>query len=204
VHITSYTGGLLETNGYLIESEQGAVAIDAPTGMWAWCQEKKVKPTGLLLTHQHFDHVDDAAKMQAAGIPIHAASPFKRELLIEEMVLKWGLPLSVQPFEVDHVFSTKESPLKLSGIEFELRAVPGHSPDSFVFHVALFQKVFAGDTLFAGGGMGRCDLPLGDGKLLLRSIREQLLTLPDETDVFPGHGPPTTIGREIVNNPHLR
>jgi hydroxyacylglutathione hydrolase len=73
-----------------------------------------------------------------------------------------------------------------------------------VFHVALFQKVFGGDTLFAGGGMGRSDLPFGDGKLLLRSIREQLLTLPAETKVYPGHGPPTTIGREIGHNPSLR
>lgn len=201
--ITTYTGGLLQTNGYLVETKDGAFAVDAPTGMWHWCRETNVKPTSLLLTHQHFDHVADAARMQAAGIPIYAASPFRRELLIEEMVLAWGLPLSVQPFEVDHLLRLEESPLQLCGIDIELRSVPGHSPDSFVFHVALFQKLFAGDTLFANGGMGRCDLPLGDAELLLSSLREQVLTLPEETEVLPGHGPATTIGREKVHNPDL-
>lgn len=201
--ISTHCGGFCQTNGYLLETEEGSLAIDAPSGMWAFCESKDVKPTGLLLTHQHFDHVEDAAKMNRAGIPVYASAPYTPELLLIEEVRKWGLPLEIEEFRVDHLLTLEESPLTIANLEIELLAVPGHSPDSFVFHVALFQKLFGGDTLFAEGGIGRTDFPHGDHELLIRSICEQLLPLPGETEVYPGHGPTTTIGHEIVKNPYL-
>ncbi len=201
VTITTHTGGLAQTNGYLLESEQGTIAIDAPFGMWACCQQRGIIPTGLLLTHQHFDHVEDAAAMARAGVPIHGCSPFSSALVLDEAARLMGLPITVEPFAVDHLLEDTTW-LELAGVRFELLAVPGHSPDSFVFHVALFQKLFAGDTLFADS-IGRTDLPGGNHALLIAGIRERLLTLPAQTEVHPGHGPPTTIGREAATNPFL-
>jgi len=201
--ISTHCGGFCQTNGYLIVTEEGAVAIDAPEGMFKFCEQKGIIPTGLLLTHQHFDHVQDVPEFNSAGVPVHASAPFSRDLLLIDMLETWGLPVELQNFRVDHILQPEAPPLRVAGLEFEVRSVPGHSPDSFVFHVALFQKLFAGDTLFANGGLGRTDFPHGDGPLLLRSIREQLLTLPHSTEVLPGHGPTTTIGHEVTVNPYL-
>lgn len=203
MNISTHCGGFCQTNGYLIETEEGAVAIDAPEGMFQFCKQKSVKPTGLLLTHQHFDHVEDAALFDHDDVPIYASEPCRPDLQLDDVLRAWGLAKQIEQFTVDHILTTTDSNLVLAGIEFEPRAVPGHSPDSFVFHVALFQKLFGGDTLFADGGIGRTDFPHGDHDLLIHSIREQLLSLPDDTEVLPGHGPPTTIGQEIVKNPYL-
>lgn len=203
MNITSHCGGFCETNGYLIETEEGAVVIDAPKGMFRFCEQKGIIPTGLLLTHQHFDHVEDAFAFNSAKIPVYASEPYRPDLQLGDILEKWGLQVSVEKFQVDEVLDPTATGLDLAGLTFEFRSVPGHSPDSFVFHVALFQKLFSGDTLFANGGLGRTDFPHGDGALLLRSIREQILSLPEDTVVLPGHGPPTTIGREVSINPYL-
>ena len=92
--------------------------------------------------------------------------------------------------------------LTLAGLPFEILPVPGHSPDSLVFHVALFQKLFGGDTLFAGS-IGRTDLPGGDHQLLLDGIRDKIFPLPSETEILPGHGSSTSIGQESAKNPYL-
>ncbi len=84
-----------------------------------------------------------------------------------------------------------------------MRLAPGHSPGSVVYIHHASKQVFAGDVLFAGS-VGRFDFPGSDGPTLLRSIREQLLTLPDDYTVYPGHGPATTIGRERRRNPYLQ
>ncbi|MDB4699990.1 MBL fold metallo-hydrolase, partial [Akkermansiaceae bacterium] len=81
--------------------------------------------------------------------------------------------------------------------------VPGHSPDSLAFYLPSEGVVFGGDALFEGG-IGRPDLPDGDEATLLRSISEKLYVLPDETIVYPGHGPSTTIGKEKRSNPFIR
>ncbi len=201
--VTTHCGGFCQTNGYLLEGPDGAIAVDAPKGMFNFCKQSDIKPTGLLLTHQHFDHIEDAALFDQAGIPIYASEPFRPELQLTDTLEKWGLPVTIQEFEVHHILDESPGTLSLAGINFELRSVPGHSPDSFVFHVALFQKLFAGDTLFANGGVGRTDFPHGDHALLMQSIREQILTLPEKTELLPGHGPASTIGAEIGHNPFI-
>ncbi len=201
--ISTHCGGFCQTNGYLVETGEGAVVIDAPAGMFQFCKQKGIKPTGLLLTHQHFDHVEDAALFGGDDVPIYASAPCRPDLQLDDVLRTWGLSISIEQFTVDHILTVEDSKLVVAGIEFELRAVPGHSPDSFVFHVALFQKLFAGDTLFADGGIGRTDFPHGDHDLLICSIRENLLTLPGNTEILPGHGPTTTIEREIVKNPYF-
>jgi glyoxylase-like metal-dependent hydrolase (beta-lactamase superfamily II) len=88
------------------------------------------------------------------------------------------------------------------GREFEVRHVPGHCPGNVLFYEPAGHAVFVGDALF-NGGVGRWDLPGGNYDLLARSIREQIYTLPDETVVFPGHGPRTTVADEKETNPYV-
>ena len=135
--------------------------------MFNFCKQNSCKPTGLLLTHQHFDHIEDASLFHQAGIRIYASAEFSPELQLTDLAAKWGIPLACSEFSVDEIFTAETSRIEIIGIEFEPIPVPGHSPDSFVFHVALFQKLFSGDTLFAGGGIGRTDFPHGDHDLLV-------------------------------------
>lgn len=201
--IQRFEGGYLLTNAYLAPTPGGNwLMIDAPIDADAWLERLGVKPLALLLTHQHFDHVMTVAKIAAKGVPVHAWSAFDRSLTLEEVVREWGMPFDVGTYQVDHLLEGLDS-LEIDGLKLGLRHVPGHSPDSVVFHDAAAGALFAGDTLFAGS-TGRADLPGGDMDLLCRGIRERLYTLPDATRVLPGHGPETTIGTEAAANPIVR
>lgn len=200
--LTSYTGGFVQTNGYLIETPDGNLLIDAPEGVAAWAAERGVRVDHVLLTHQHYDHVTDAAELQAAGAKLHALEDHSPDLTLESMVRTWGLPIQVRPYTVDSRFDMSAGPLRLCGLEFALAHVPDHSPDSVTFHLAGQGVLFSGDTLFEHS-IGRTDLPGGSHQTLLDGIATKLFTLPPETRVFPGHGPATSIGTEIRENPYL-
>lgn len=191
--LSSYTGGFVQTNGYLLESPDGNLLIDAPAGVAEWLAER-VRVDQVLLTHQHYDHVEGAANLQAAGARIHAFAAYSPDLTLESHARGWGLPISVVPFVVDSLFEIP-GPLVLCGFEFQLAHVPGHSTDSVTLHLPAHGLVFSGDTLFASG-IGRTDLPHGSERQLLEGISTHLLSLPGETKVFPGHGPSTTIAAE--------
>jgi glyoxylase-like metal-dependent hydrolase (beta-lactamase superfamily II) len=199
--ITPYTGGLTQTNGYLVETPDGNFLVDAPEGIAEWIERKGVRVDDVLLTHQHYDHVMDAAALQAMGARLHAFSPYSPELTLEAAARAWGMPISVVPFQIDEFFEIA-LPLKLAGLEMALAHVPGHATDAVTFYVADAGVVFSGDTLFASS-IGRTDLPGGNTKQLLDGIDKHLMTLPPETKVLSGHGPATTIGREAVGNPYL-
>lgn len=201
--IECFTGGFVQTNGYLVEGPAGHLLIDAPAGAASWLKAKGVTPAALLLTHQHYDHVEDAAALQAAGVPVYAFAEYSPDLTLEAHARNWGLPIAVSPYRVDHLLSPADGgSLDLAGFRIALAHVPGHSTDSVTFHFPDQGVLFSGDTLFAGG-IGRYDLPNGNGKLLLDGIRGKLLTLPGETCVFPGHGPDTTLAEERDGNPYL-
>lgn len=199
--LSLYTGGFVQTNGYLVETPDGNLLIDAPEGVTEWLAERGTRVDDVLLTHQHYDHVLDAAKLKAGGAKLHAFTDYSAELTLEEAVRSWGLPVTVAPYQVDSIFDMA-APLKIAGLEFSLAHVPGHSTDSVTFCLASHGLVFSGDTLFAGA-IGRPDLPGGNVEQLLDGIAAHLMTLPDDTRVYPGHGPATTIAREAVENPYL-
>ena len=203
MNVSIHCGGLCQTNGYLVESAEGSVVIDAPEGMFHFCEQTGSKPTGLLLTHQHFDHIEDASLFEDAGVPIYASAPFSPELQLQDLARRWGLPAEYPAFTVTEILKPGKDEFQLAGIPFEILSVPGHSPDSFVFHVALFQKLFAGDTLFSGGGIGRTDFPHGDHDLLVSSIIKKLAPLPAASQLLPGHGLPSILGNEIAQNTYL-
>ncbi|MGE9269507.1 MAG: MBL fold metallo-hydrolase [Verrucomicrobiales bacterium] len=201
--IQRFEGGFLLTNSYLFPCEDGGhLMIDAPADSAAWLDELDVVPKALVLTHQHFDHVLDAAAIAAKGVPIYAWRAFDRRLLLEDVVREWGMPFEVASFSVDKVLAGLDI-LQLGATTLSLAHLPGHSPDSLVIHHAERGVVFAGDTLFAGS-TGRADLPGGDFNLLSRGIREKLYTLDPSTRVFPGHGPETQVGVEAASNPIVR
>jgi hydroxyacylglutathione hydrolase len=199
--LTCYTGGFVQTNAYLIETPDGNLLIDAPEGVTEWLAERGVRVDDVLLTHQHYDHVQDAAKLSATGARLHALEDYSGELTLETAAQSWGMPISVTPYQISSRFAM-DQPLKLAGLEFSLAHVPGHSTDSVTLHLADHGVVFSGDTLFAGS-IGRTDLPQGNTQQLLDGISRHLLTLPPETQVLPGHGPGTTIAREAAGNPYL-
>jgi hydroxyacylglutathione hydrolase len=198
--ISSFTGGSAQTNAYLLETAGGNLLFDAPLGAARWIASLGVRVDHLVLTHQHYDHVEDAAELREGGAKVHAYAPYSAELTLEEAARTWGMPLQVRPFAVDVLVSP--GPLALAGLDFAVAHVPGHAADSLIYHLPAGGVVFSGDTLFAGS-IGRPDLPGGDLRQLLAGIRRHLLTLPAETRVLSGHGPETTIGREADGNPYL-
>jgi glyoxylase-like metal-dependent hydrolase (beta-lactamase superfamily II) len=198
---TTYTGGFTQTNGYLVETPAGNLLIDAPEGVADWLAKAGVSVDDVLLTHQHYDHVMDAAALQGGGARLHAFAPYSQELTLEAAARAWGMPIAVEPYRIDSLFQMAQ-PLNIAGKEMLLAHLPGHAADSVIFHLPAEKLVFSGDTLFAGS-IGRTDLPGGSTRQLLEGISRHLLSLPADTRVLSGHGPATTIGRETAKNPFL-
>lgn len=211
-----YTGGYFQTNAYLIEKGEACILIDAPEGVEKWLHELQAKPSALLLTHLHYDHVLGAAATQESfDCPIWAHSPPDGDLLLTDFLRDVvGWPTQVASFSVDellgprlHSLPGKSAEVRVGNVSLEVRHVPGHSPDSVVFRLSGSEEsgdwLFGGDTLFRLG-VGRTDFPHGDSNLLLNSITQQVFTLPEATRVFPGHGGETTVGYEKIHNRFLR
>ncbi|MEJ6578381.1 MAG: MBL fold metallo-hydrolase [Akkermansiaceae bacterium] len=195
-----YTGGYVETNGFILELEnKECIVIDAPAGITGFLREKSLIPKHLLLTHQHFDHVEDCSLLEEAGAQISAWAAYAPDVIMEKRVQEMGIPVNIPPYQV-HTVLEGQTTSEVAGLHFDLAHVPGHSPESVSFHLVAKAMLFAGDALF-NGSIGRTDLPGGNHEQLLDSIRKNLYTLPDETAVFPGHGPQTKIGREKASNP---
>lgn len=212
----TYTGGIAQTNGYLLRPRtQGGpvILIDAPAGIAQWLGARGVRPDWLLLTHHHFDHVENAAAVAETGARVVAFARPTAELTLANFAASWGMPMNIRPFAVNEVLSSSRANADggvaqvwsaVPGLDgaWKWAHVPGHSPDGIVFHNPGLGWLFAGDTLFAGS-IGRTDLPGGDHARLIEGLRSVLLELPPETRVLPGHGPETRIGEEEATNPYL-
>ena len=205
VNYRVYTGGPVACNGYLLETAGGFAAVDAPLGFAAWALAQLPEGgriTDLLLTHQHFDHVQDAARLQAATqCRIHAVYPYSSLLTLEETARSWGIP-AVEPYRVDDAFGRGGASADWAGEHWHAMAIPGHSSDGAAYHLPEHGLLFVGDIVFAGS-IGRTDFPEGSQARLLAGIREQILPLPPETAILSGHGPATTLQEELLNNPYL-
>lgn len=152
-------------------------------------------------THGHFDHMVGNAACRAAApeAPIYL-HPDDAGLLAAGPRQAAIYSLSVTPSPPPDRWFREGEDVVLAGVRWSVLHVPGHSPGSICLYG--HGVLIGGDVLFQGS-IGRTDLPGGDGPLLLTGIREKLLVLPDETVVYPGHGPATTIGRERAYNPFL-
>ena len=158
----------------------------------------------ILLTHAHIDHAG-ATKALRDQLSVPVIGPAREdEFLIQTLAMQgqmFGLG-AAEPFVPDQWLS--QGDLVTVGEErFEVRHCPGHTPGHVIFYSAAHKFAIVGDVLF-DGSIGRTDLPRGDHATLVRSIKEQLLSLPDDTTFFPGHGPSSTIGEQRKWNPFLR
>lgn len=202
MQIDIFIGGAFETNSFFIPTANGGILIDAAEGAHEWLQEKGLKVSTLLLTHGHFDHVTDAAKIKAThGCRVGYHRDGMAMLTEPGFFRRIGFPWDVEPVTADFLIDETDS-LLLDGIDFQVCHVPGHCPGSLCFFAKQDRVLFGGDVLFAGG-VGRWDLPGGDRRLLIKGITEKLLPLGDNVLLWPGHGPSSTIGRERATNPYL-
>jgi glyoxylase-like metal-dependent hydrolase (beta-lactamase superfamily II) len=204
--VITLTNGAFVENCYLVIDRARGEAVIVDPGEDAALfldrlRAEDVTLTGIWLTHAHLDHVLGVARVaDATGVDIWL-HPADRPLYdhIPDQAAVWMQQRVAPPPPPQHALAAGDV-VTVGTHRFAVRHVPGHSPGSvaFVGH----GMAFVGDALFAGS-VGRVDLPGGDGAALLESITDQLLTLPDETVVYSGHGPATTIGQERASNPFL-
>lgn len=209
MHIHCIAAGPLATNAYLLTApDRGeAILIDAPHGVWEdlapILERENCRLVALLLTHGHWDHTGDAARIQNLGVPLYAHEADRVFIERPEVMGMFTIPgISLEPARLEHTVA-QDQKLSLLGTTFEVRHVPGHCPGNVLFYVEAIDAAFVGDALFQGG-IGRYDLPGGSFEMLERSIRTQIYTLPANTAVYPGHGPETTVGDEMASNPYVR
>jgi glyoxylase-like metal-dependent hydrolase (beta-lactamase superfamily II) len=198
----SFCGGIFETNAYLLNAPGGAILFDAPDGACGWVEGLGVELKLLLLTHGHFDHVPDVAKIKRRfGCPIGCHPDTIPMISDPEFFRSFGFQLELEPVTPD--LSIEATPQgEFLGLPMEVLEVPGHCPGSLCFFLRLEKLLIGGDVLFAGG-VGRWDLPGGDAEVLFSGIRQKLFPLGDDVLVLPGHGPPTKIGEERLTNPFV-
>lgn len=198
-----FCGGIFETNCYLFDAPQGPILFDAPDGACDWLESLGKAPKLLLLTHGHFDHVPDVAKIERRFNCQIGCHPDTAPMISDaEFFRRFGFELEIEPAVPDFLISATPA-RDFLGLEMEVLEVPGHCPGSLCFLSRSESILVGGDVLFAGG-VGRWDLPAGDGPLLFDGIRTKLFPLGDDITVLPGHGPATTIGQERRTNPFLR
>jgi hydroxyacylglutathione hydrolase len=200
--------GWLQCNCSVVGDEQTheAMVID-PGGeiesILEILRQEKLELKQIVITHAHIDHVGGAMKLKAAtGAPILMNQNDYALLKMLDMQAEWVGMQSPGAVQVDGPVSQGQV-LKIGDISSNVIHTPGHTEGSICLYFPKERKLIAGDTLFAGS-IGRTDLPGGSTEKIMRSLHTQVLALPDETEVVPGHGPLTSIGQERETNPFLQ
>ena len=209
--VKTFTFNPVQENTYVLYNESGQCCIIDPgcyfeqerQSLKNFITETKLEPVLLLNTHCHLDHVfgnkwvaetwDLKLHFHEKDQPIFDFAPQSGEM--------WQIPF--ENYESEVIYIKEGSNIKVGQDELEIRFTPGHSPGSVIFYYEPGAFVIGGDVLF-NGSIGRTDLPWGDFKTLINSIQTQVFTLPDQTKVYSGHGPVTTIGFEKMNNPFVK
>ncbi|MBE7026186.1 MAG: MBL fold metallo-hydrolase [Ruminococcaceae bacterium] len=198
--------GNMDNNCYILGDDKSkhALIIDAPAEAGAVLdvlEEEGLKLKFVLLTHSHYDHIgalDEICEQTGAEVMIHA---FEEDAVNDPTVnlaLYAGAP---SPETTVSKTIVDTDVITLGDIDIKVLYTPGHTVGSVCYYTE--GMLFSGDTLFLKD-IGRCDLPGGDYKIIKESIKKQLYTLPDDTDVFPGHGRATTIGYEKEHNNYVQ
>lgn len=194
-------------NAFLLGDERSKMAVLVDPGFYSemefsrllsFVRSNNYSISRVLNTHLHLDHCIGNGFVRSA-LKIEAECGLKDLPLLEhseEQSLMFGLEIAC-PIPVPGNFLKENDEIDVGDIHLKVLEVPGHSPGSIAFYSAE-GFVFAGDVVFAGGGYGRTDLPGGNEKILMDSIHRKLFQLPKDTRIFCGHGPDTTVGREIA------
>ena len=202
------TVGPFQENCYVVGDEVSGEGALVDPGDEATRIALAVEQTGLeigqiIITHAHIDHVGAIAPLveeYACPVLMHEEDEAMLKT-VPQQAMMMGLRFGKVPKVDRHV--ADEEVLEVGSLRLRSLYTPGHAPGHLSFLVEGEEAVFSGDALFAGS-VGRVDLPGGSMEVLMRSIEERLLPLPDDTRVLSGHGPETTIGRERMTNPFLR
>jgi hydroxyacylglutathione hydrolase len=201
--VDSFVMGPFGSNCYVVRAERGAqeaVVIDPgddPTPLRLELARLGARTAGILVTHTDVDHIGGVAAL-ADGTGAEVWAPAGEVEALRTGTTRGGL--RVAPHDPAHTVSGGDE-ITVGGVTFDVVDVPGHSAGHVAFHHD--GELFAGDLLFAGS-VGRVDLEGGDWDTLLASVRALLDRFPADTVVYPGHGPATTLGRELQTNPFLR
>ncbi len=211
LHLKSFCFNEFQQNTYLIYDDDGLAFIIDPgnsnekenTILKSFISDKKLKLQRLLLTHAHIDHVlGNCFIFDNYGLlpEVHADEMFFLERMPETAEL-YGFSCSPSP--MPNKFIKEGDIICLGQYEFKCIFTPGHSPGSISFYNPSNLILISGDVLFQGS-IGRSDLPGGDHEVLIHSIKQKLMLLPDHVKVYSGHGSMTTIGFERSHNPFLK
>lgn len=197
------------TNAFaLIDTDRSeCVIVDAPEAAYEWAtalaERHGCKIVALILTHGHWDHILDAHLFEKAGIPTYGHKSDQQFYETPELMTSYAIPgLELKSVSIDHWIEGGDT-IELLGQTMEIRHVPGHCPGNVLIYIASEGAAMVGDAIFAGS-IGRYDLPGGNFSTLKQSIKTQIYTLPDETVLYPGHGPKTTVATEKRSNQYVR
>jgi hydroxyacylglutathione hydrolase len=200
--------GLLQCNCSIFGDEQTREAIVIDPGdeiekITDVLDERALKVKAIVITHAHIDHIAGAHRLRAlTGAPVYLNQRDRELLEMLDVQAAW-LGMDAPPkTEIDSP-AEEGTVLQVGPAAFHVLHTPGHTQGSISLWIPQQTKLVAGDTLFRDS-IGRTDLPGGNGRQILASIKTRLLDLPEETIVIPGHGPSTTIGREKDRNPFLQ
>jgi glyoxylase-like metal-dependent hydrolase (beta-lactamase superfamily II) len=169
----------------------------------AEAQKRGWRIAHLWYTHAHFDHIGGAAELARSLDPAPAVAMHSADHFLWQMGgggALFGFRIDKGPAPSVDLASVRT--IQLGSLTFDVRHTPGHTPGHCAFYCASADVLFSGDLIFQGS-VGRTDLPGGSTDILIASIRSQVFTLPDETRIFSGHGPETTVGEEKRNNPFV-
>jgi len=201
--VNTFVLGPFRSNCYVVRSERGAAEAaivdpgDDPTALRLELAGMATRPAGILVTHTDVDHIGGVAAL-ADGTGAEVWAPAGEVEALRTGKPRGGFP--VGPHDPAHTVTGGDE-ITVAGIDFEVIDVPGHSSGHVAFRAG--DEIFSGDVLFSGS-VGRYDLDGGDWETLLDSIRSLMERFPPETVIHPGHGPATTLGRELASNPFLR
>jgi hydroxyacylglutathione hydrolase len=201
--VNTFVLGPFQSNCYVVRSERGAAEAaivdpgDDPTALRLELAGMGTRPGGILVTHTDVDHIGGVAAL-AEGTDAEVWAPAGEVEALRTGRPRGGFPVGAH--DPAHTVTGGDE-ISVAGIDFEVLDVPGHSAGHVAFRAG--DEIFSGDLLFAGS-VGRHDLEGGDWETLLASIRSLVERFPPETVIHPGHGPATTLGRELATNPFLR
>lgn len=214
MQIQAFSFNMVRENTYLIWDEPtleaavidcGAFAEDECAAIDNFIAEHGLRLTHSLVTHAHFDHTFGTghvfrryglkAEVSAADAETYAGIPDQPRLF-------FGCDIPVDLAPIGRTLAEGDVVTLGSDIRLRVIATPGHTPGGISFYAEAQAALFTGDALFRAS-IGRTDLPGGSGQRLVEALRENVLTLPDDTRVYPGHGPATSVGYERENNAYL-